>query len=218
MSPVFQNVAPGDLITADYFNLLLNEVNWLVDTVNQLNARVTALEHAEGSPPKGKETKETKDTKEGKEGKDKLEFKEGKLEAKEIEKASVVEKAAALEKGVVEKSAALEKAVEKVVEKGLEKTVEKVSEKVTEKRFEKLTDVKTTDALANLPGSAGPLASGGVPSGSTEGSPVRHFIPAALRPDLSVSALSGEGDLHGSDSGSGAPARANAGSRAGGST
>jgi hypothetical protein len=133
MSPVFQNVAPGDLITAQNFNLVLNEVNWLVDTVTQLRERIEAVEQHLGSPP-AKTGKDTKDIKEGKEGKDKSEAKEIKDATKETK--DVKEGKEGKDKSEIKetKETVLEKIRDKssdvkIVE---EKTADKVrSEKVT---------------------------------------------------------------------------------------
>jgi hypothetical protein len=192
MSPVFQNVAPGELITAENFNLMLNEVNWLVDTVTQLRERIETLEQHLGSPP-AKTGKDTKDTKEGKEGKDKSEAKEI---AKEIDHKIIKESDVKTSdtKSSDVKTTDIKTSDRKVLK---ESDHSILTEKlVGDQPITKSAEVYTAPALRS---SELAQAAAGDPTGY--GVPVtQHFITPDLRPDLATSALDDEPDIPDADS------------------
>jgi hypothetical protein len=160
-------VQPGDLITAEFINQIVDaitaasvdatqfydQIATLIGAVGDLETRVAALEQALGSPPKGKDTKETKESKESKESKEIKDTKESKevLQDKIRIKETIADKIAD-RKVTVEKSVAIDS--------------------IRQASPEKLAD-QARSLVADR-------------------QPVQHFISTALRPDLSRSALSAE--------------------------
>jgi hypothetical protein len=223
-------VQPGDVIAADLINAIVADINLLGalpveigsigDRVSALEAsvaqildRLTALEAMLSPPasPPDKTTKEGKESKEGKEGKDTKDGKE-KEQVKDIKDAS---------KDTKELSKDAKDAKEQVKEKDKEKekdTKENVKEKdkdkervkegkevITDKadRIEKLTPVEKLRDVAPGPR---PLIQEAPTTPVGAGEPLAHFIPATLRPDLSLSPLRREPDVATVD-GTGLPAR-----------
>jgi hypothetical protein len=152
-------------------------MNQVLLELSTLELRVAALEHALGSPPKSKETKEGKELKEkeAKEGKDTKDTKEGK-EGKDTKDTKEVETKATTEV--------------------------KTFEKRVEKRFEKQADKTVArEKIRDFIQQATPEPVAATSNGAVDEQPVEHFISPELRPDLALSALRSEPDVHGSDSG-----------------
>lgn len=210
MASNFGPVQPGDLITAEFINgitAVLNSTALDVSTIYgrlaavenaviTLEQRVSALEQLLSPPSKGgKDTKE--DVKDGKDSKDSV--KEGKEAGKDNKdsKDSVKEGKEAGKDNKDNKDASKEgkEAVKDNKDNKDRKDAEKhtIKERIAEK-----VQVETKRApLEQLKPSetAQTASSFAVEAATAVDDPVEHFIPTALRPDLTVSALNSEDDF-----------------------